>query len=171
MCKAQIIRIMRGVAFILLTAIYSLQETFGLGTSTREEDQSRIDFHSLRIFDAWYFQIIPDLYAGAGIRFARQSKIRPGTNSEAGWESSPFVVYSEENGFNLEDQTSAGPSLDLIYDNRDNQNDPSRGVFADASYRNGFLCQWGDCQQFTLGRAAFRFCCSGWRVRISIPSA
>lgn len=126
------------------------QNTYGLGTSTHEEDLVRTDFHSLRFFDTWYFQIRRNLYVGAGFRFARQSDIHPGQDFTSNWEETPFVNYSQAHGFDLKSQTSTGPSLDVMFDNRDNQNDPARGVFAATSYRTyfkGFLggsSQWQD---------------------------
>jgi outer membrane protein assembly factor BamA len=111
----------------------------------------RANFQSLRFFDAWYFQILPNFYVGAGIRYARQWNIKPGDDFTAAWSESPFVIYSNEHGLDLEDQTSAGPSLDLIYDNRDNQNDPSHGVFTSASFRTyfkGFLGGISQWQEF-----------------------
>jgi hypothetical protein len=69
--------------------------------------------------------------------------IRPGTDlSDAEWNETAFVQYSEAHNLPLDRQISAGPSVAFVADTRDNAINPYTGWFTTASYRgliNGFL--------------------------------
>ena len=65
---------------------------------------------------------------------------------------SPYITYSEEAGFDLDSQTSAGFSLHTLLDSRDGAINPSRGFFANASYLiliEDFLGGTSNWQQFS----------------------
>ena len=117
-------------------------ETYGLGTSadTRAGVQANFDF--FRLHQTAYYRLRPGLFAGAGLYFDNHTNVGPAEGEEVEWAESPYVRYSEEHGLPLDSQISAGPSLDLLWDNRDSFINPDRGWLAKASYRtlfDGFL--------------------------------
>jgi outer membrane protein assembly factor BamA len=117
-------------------------ETPGLGTSADQRDDVAADFDFFRLHHTAYYQLRPGLYAGGGFYFDTHVNIGPqhtdDEDAQAEWSESPFVKYSEANGFPLEAQASAGPSVDLLWDTRDNFINASRGWLAKASYRMSF---------------------------------
>jgi outer membrane protein assembly factor BamA len=82
------------------------------------------------------------LFVGVGLNVSHYSDVRPGTGAQTTWGQSEYVTYNLKHGFAVEQQTSSGTSIGLIYDTRDNAINPQRGVLASASYRTfyeGFL--------------------------------
>jgi outer membrane protein assembly factor BamA len=73
---------------------------------------------------------------GAVGYYARQADIEPDSDDEARWDGSPFLTYSTAEGFNFSKQTAAGPGIVLLFDNRDNPNDASRGWYFTSEYRS-----------------------------------
>lgn len=121
---------------------WTSQETHALGTSadTRAGVQAKYDF--FRLHQTAYYRLRPGLFAGAGLYFDTHADVGPSEGLEGQWAESPYVQYSAEHGLPLDTQTSAGPSLDLLWDNRDSFISPDRGWLAKASYRtlfHGFL--------------------------------
>ena len=139
---------------------WTSQKTYGLGTSTDFSAEVDTKFNFFRIYETLYRQVFPKFFAGAGFLFNSNTDVRPTPSAEAVWPDSPYVTYSEENGFDLAAQTSAGTSLNAIYDNRDSSIDPSRGWYASADYRfffKGFLGGTSAWQEFqTDWRTYFR---------------
>jgi len=118
------------------------QDTYGLGTNTDPSAQVNTKYNFLRIYESVYRRVFSGFYAGGGFLFSGYANIRPAPASEAVWPDSPFVVYSEQYGFDPESQFSAGAAASFFYDNRDSSIDPSRGWYASADYRfffKGFL--------------------------------
>src|SRR5688572_16222522 len=119
-------------------------ETYALGTSadTRTGVLAKFDF--FRLHHTAFYQLRPNLFAGAGLFYDTHNGIKPDDDddAEAGWPASPYVEYSERNGLPLDAQTSAGTSFDLVWDSRDGFITPTGGLLAKGSYRtlfDGFL--------------------------------
>ena len=117
-------------------------ETYDLGTSadTRTGVLAKFDF--FRLHHTAFYQIRPNFYAGAGLYYDNHTSVKPDDDAEAGWADSSYVRYSESHGLPLDAQTSAGTSLDLLWDSRDSFITPTRGFMTRASYRtlfDGFL--------------------------------
>ena len=75
--------------------------------------------------------------------------------AEAAWLTSPYVTYSEKYGLDSEAQTSAGLSLNTLFDSRDGPINPSRGVYASLVYRaffEDFLGGASSWQHYDLAR-------------------
>jgi outer membrane protein assembly factor BamA len=118
------------------------EETYGLGSNTPASAKVDTKFNFFRVYETIYRRLFPGFYAGAGFLFGAHTDTRPAPASETAWPESPYVTYSEQNGFNLTSQTSAGTSVNALFDNRDNSIDPGRGWYANLGYRfffKGFL--------------------------------
>ncbi|HEY6507945.1 MAG TPA: hypothetical protein VIY56_08015, partial [Vicinamibacterales bacterium] len=94
-------------------------ETYDLGTSADTTAGVVSDFDFFRLHHTAYFQLLPGLFAGAGLYFDTHTQVAPREGAEAGWPSSPYVRYSETHGLPLDTQRSAGASVDLLWDGRD----------------------------------------------------
>ncbi len=134
-------------------------ETNELGTSadTRTSVGARFDF--FRLHHTAYYRLGPGLHAGAGLYFDNHTNIRPSEGEDAGWADSPFVQYSTANNLPLESQTSAGTSLDLVWDTRDSFINANRGSLAKVGYRmlfDGFLGADSSWQKLTLDLRTYR---------------
>jgi hypothetical protein len=114
-------------------------QTPALGTSAGPDDNVLADFDFFRLHHTAYYQLRPGLYAGAGFYFDNHINIGPQHDDDedvrSEWSESAFVKYSEAHGFPLEGQASAGPSVDVLWDTRDNFINASHGWLAKASYR------------------------------------
>lgn len=110
-------------------------ETFGLGLPTALDDGEVVAFDFVRLHQTIYKRLRPSLFVGGGLHFDRHADVEPQEGDEAGWPTSPYVTYSEENGLPLEAQTSAGPSIEVIWDSRNSFINADRGWLARVSYR------------------------------------
>ncbi len=113
-----------------------------LGTSAEVGSAPVIHFQTLQFFDTYYHRVVGDLYAGGGVYVVQQRDIAPSPEDSPEWEGSPFRTYSAAHGFDPAEQTSSGLGVALRFDNRDNQNDASRGWYAATTfhgYIDGFL--------------------------------
>lgn len=113
-----------------------------LGTSSEVGLAPTIRFHTLLFNDTYYHRVVSDLYAGGGLYVVRQVDIAPSPADSPEWDGSPFRTYSAAHGFDPNEQTSSGLGFALRFDNRDNQNDASRGWYAAMTfhgYIDGFL--------------------------------
>lgn len=117
---------------------WTSQDSYGLGTGTSPADSVYTRFTYVRIYDGAWYELAKHLYAGAGFHYSLHTDVRPGTEGDPAWDDSAYVKYSEENGFALEGQTTAGFSLNMMLDSRDNPINASRGWFAAVAYRPSF---------------------------------
>jgi hypothetical protein len=117
-------------------AQWTSQNTYGLGTAADSVDVANTKFDFFRVHETGYRLLAPGLFAGVGFHFDDHSDFRPGKDvSEEDFGDAPFLEYSRAHGLPLDRQTSAGPSVSLLYDSRDNTIDPRRGWMMSASYR------------------------------------
>ncbi len=117
-------------------AQWTSQNTYGLGTTADSTDVVRTRFNFFRLHDTGYRQLKPGLFAGLGMHFDDHSNFRPGDEvGEDEWTDSAFRQYTEAHGLPLDRQISAGPSVNVLFDTRDNAIDARRGWMASASYR------------------------------------
>ena len=87
------------------------------------------------------------------------SNIRPRATAVAGWDESAYIAYTQKHGFALDGQTSAGTSVGLLFDTRDNAINAQRGSLASATYRtffNGFLGGDSSWQELYLDMRTYR---------------
>lgn len=114
---------------------WTSQDSYGLGTGTAPSDGVYTKFTYVRMFDAAWYKLVKNLYAGGGFHYSLHTNVRPGTDGDPAWEDSDYVTYTEENGFDPEGQTSAGFAAGLMLDTRDNPINASRGWLALVAYR------------------------------------
>ncbi len=118
---------------------WTSQDTYGLGAGTGRADAINVRYDFVRVYETVYRRLGQSpLYAGAGFHVSVHANARAGDGADEGWDTSPYVAYSTEHGLPLETQTSAGASLNLLVDSRDNAINPARGWFAQASFRAFF---------------------------------
>jgi hypothetical protein len=121
---------------------FTSQDTYGLGTSTTPEQAVNAQYDYLRFYEHAYRRVYRRVYLGAGLLYNLHSRVRPAEGGEAAWPDSPYVTYSQEQGFDLDSQTSAGASVSVLLDTRDGAINPSRGLYAGLDYQmffEGFL--------------------------------
>ena len=117
---------------------WTSQNTYGLGTTTTPADLVDTKFTFVRIYDVALYELTKHVYAGAGFHYSLHTNVRPYNEGDPAWEDSAYVSYSDANGFDLKGQTSAGVSVNLMVDTRDNPINASRGWAANVSYRPFF---------------------------------
>jgi hypothetical protein len=122
---------------------WTSQKTYGIGTDTAEGAAVDQKYDYFRFYETLYQKVARHTYVGAGFLYSNHRDVRPaGDEAQAAWPSSPYVLYSEQKGFDPEAQTSAGLSLNALVDSRDGSINPSRGWYANLTYRaffEGFL--------------------------------
>jgi hypothetical protein len=124
-------------------AQWTSQDTYGLGTSSEIGDAVNAKYDFFRVHDIVRRAIWPNVFVGAGLLFDDHTNIRPGEDlSDAEWNDTAFVQYSETHNLPLDRQVSAGPTVALVVDTRDSSINPYGGAFFEASYSGlikGFL--------------------------------
>jgi outer membrane protein assembly factor BamA len=114
---------------------WTSQDSYGLGTDTAPADGVNTRFTYVRIYDTAWYELRKSVYAGAGFHYSAHLDVRPGVEGDPAWEDSDYVAYSDENGFDLDGQSSTGFSLNLMLDTRDSPINAYRGWLASVSYR------------------------------------
>jgi hypothetical protein len=136
------------------------QGVYGLGTDTLATDVLSTKYRYVRFFETAYRQVSHRLFIGGGLDVDTHTDVRPGNaKATASWDDSPLVTYSLANGFSPTEQTSAGSSVNLLFDTRDSGINPKHGWFANASYRtyfNGFLGGDSTWQELVLDTRTYR---------------
>lgn len=133
-------------------------ETPGLGMPP-PLDPELVKFDFLRLHHTGYLKMWKHLYAGAGFHFDRHAGVGPDDGGEGRWDQSPYVDYARTTGLPLRTQTAAGPSVELIWDSRDNVIDPNDGWMARANYRvlvDGLLGGDSGWEKLNLDFRAYR---------------
>jgi outer membrane protein assembly factor BamA len=94
-------------------------------------------FNYIRLYENVYKQIFDSWYAGLGINIDYHFSINDqslDTISQTPTLTSHYL-YSQLNGFPQTAYTTAGITFNTLHDNRDNAINPSKGYFAQLSYR------------------------------------
>jgi outer membrane protein assembly factor BamA len=136
--------------------IYS-QPTYGLGTNSPDTINLDADisfmgegiskdsvlfpmkYNYVKIHVIANRKVIGNLYAGIGLHVDYLYSIQdeyyhPATDSTPELET-PHHYYSTTNDFNLTNYMLSGVSLNIIYDSRDNQINPYKGLYGNINYR------------------------------------
>jgi hypothetical protein len=121
---------------------WTSQNTYGLGGDTLTTNAENVKYDLFRFYGTAYRSVKPGLFIGVGLNVSDHTNVRPGTGAPAAWDESAYVTYNQKHGFAVDQQTSSGTSVGLIFDTRDNGINPQRGALASATYRtffDGFL--------------------------------
>jgi hypothetical protein len=146
------------------------QNTYGLGSDTGPADSANVKYDLFRLYESAYRNVGQGLYVGAGLNFSTHTKIRAGTSSTEVFDDSAYLSYTTRNGFNPLGQTSAGPTVGLIYDTRDNAINAQRGWLASGAYRtffNGFLGGDSSWQELYVDLRTYRNLHADGRQRLA----
>lgn len=111
------------------------------------------------MYETAYRRVKKGLFVGAGLDVDVHTNTRPGTNAQGAWDQSVYVAYSALHGFDADSQTSAGTSLGLLWDTRDNAINARRGWLASVAYRTffkGFLDGDSTWQELYLDTRTYR---------------
>ena len=137
---------------------WTSQETFGLGTTTQSSSGELVRFDFIRLYQSMYLGVRPNFFVGAGLHFDRHADVEPSEDLEDEWLQSAYYQYSVESELPLDSQSSAGPSVEVIWDSRDSFINPRRGWLARASYRalfDAFLGGDSSWEKVTLDLRAY----------------
>jgi hypothetical protein len=111
---------------------WTSQDTLGLGMETDTSGRVNMRFDRFRISETGYVSIRPGLYLGAGAHLSAHRNVKPADPSSG---ETPYDVYTREQGFDPDGQTSVAPVVGLLRDTRDNVINASRGSLISAALR------------------------------------
>ncbi|MEI7726071.1 MAG: BamA/TamA family outer membrane protein, partial [Bacteroidota bacterium] len=137
--------------------IYS-QPTYGLGTNAPETGNLPSEFHwegeggstdslsfpmkfnYVKFSEIVNMKIMENFYAGIGYHFddyysIKDEKLNLDTLPQL-W--TPHYVYSVSNNYGIDGYMNSGLSANVVYDSRDNQANPYKGIYANINYRYNF---------------------------------
>ena len=98
--------------------------TFGIGSSSLPSAGENIDYQHFRFYRTVLRQVAPFTYLGVGYNFDYRWDIELSDTSTLGYKE--YVNYGYHKS-----SISSGPSLNFLYDNRDNANRPLTGTYFD----------------------------------------
>jgi len=114
------------------------QKTYGLGTgpTAMSAPASEDDFNLLRLHQNVYRKVWGELYAGFGYRLDRYFGVQDQGMDLQGPAPvvGPNYAYSLAYGFDPNQYTVSGISLAALYDSRDSNINPYRGLYASANF-------------------------------------
>jgi len=134
------------------------QNIYGFGTSTPPSSALSTDYTFVRLHETGYRQVARDFYVGGGFLFDSHTSVEPADTSNPNWSSSPYIVYSQQHGLPTDAQQSAGVSVNLLLNRRDDDINARRGWAATGRYRvsfNGFLGGDSSWQEFQADARAY----------------
>ena len=111
---------------------WTSQDTLGLGMETSTADRVNLRFDRFRVSETAYVAIRPDVYLGAGAHLSAHRNVRP---SDPGSGDTPYDLYTREQGFEPDGQTSVAPVVGLVRDTRDNAINAGRGSLLSVALR------------------------------------
>jgi outer membrane protein assembly factor BamA len=118
------------------------QNVYGFGTDTPDAAGIDATYGFVRLHETVYHRVARDVYVGGGFLFDSHTGVEPANASDPAWPTSPYIVYSQQNGLPTDSQQSAGISVNAVLNRRDNDISARRGWMISARYRwsfDGFL--------------------------------
>ena len=134
------------------------QDTYGFGTDTPSSAAVNAEFVFVRFHETISRRVARDLYIGGGFLFDSHTRVRPATEGDPTFLTSPYFAYSAENGLPLDGQQSAGFSVNMLLNHRDSDISPRRGWIVSSKYRvsfDGFLGSDSAWQQVDVDARAY----------------
>ncbi len=121
------------------------QPNYGLGTDIippRRDESFSIDniaepmeYDYFRLYQTASWEVASNFYVGGGIAIDWYENIVDQDLNVAAGELTYHYNYSQQYGFNPENYSVNGVSLNLLYDSRDNQINPNHGWYGNINYR------------------------------------
>jgi outer membrane protein assembly factor BamA len=149
------------------------QNVYGFGTATPASGATNTDYGFVRVYETVYRRAMKDVYLGGGFLFDSHSSVEPAEPSDPAWATSPYITYSQQHGLPTDGQQSAGFSVNLLLNQRDNDINARRGWRVDARYRasfQGFLGGDSSWRQLDADARAYIPLNEGGRHRIALWS-
>jgi len=118
------------------------QNVYGLGSDTPSAAALNTEYGFVRLHETIYRHAAGGLYVGGGFLFDSHTNVHAADETDPNWSTSPYIVYSEQNGLPVSGQQSAGFSLNVLLNRRDHDISARRGWMASGKYRfsfDGFL--------------------------------
>lgn len=107
----------------------NVERTYGLGSESSLDDVSRLEFGFLRLDETVLARIGGHWFFGAGLRVDWFANVKDSLREETG--TSPMAEY----GVGVTGSLAVGPSLAMMYDSRDAQVRPTKGLYAQVAAR------------------------------------
>lgn len=114
------------------------QNVYGFGTATPTSTATNTDYGFVRVHETVYRRATKDVYVGGGFLFDSHANVEPADASDPTWSTSPYITYSQQHGLPIDGQQSAGFSVNLLLNRRDNDINARHGWRVDARYRASF---------------------------------
>ena len=134
------------------------QNIYGFGTDTPDSAAISSTFGFVRLYETVYRRVADGVFVGGGFLFDSHSNVEPADPSNPAWPASPYNTYSQQNSLPVGGQQSAGVSVNVLINRRDNDISPRRGWMAGAYYRTsfaGFLSGDSSWQSLNLDARAY----------------
>ncbi len=109
------------------------ETTYGLGSSNNLSGQ-KLRYNLVRFHETASWKLLPNLFAGIGIHYDHFFNIADST-AKGDPDKSYHYAYSLQHGFNPNQYTVSGVSLNILYDSRDNQVNAYSGSYVNMNYR------------------------------------
>jgi outer membrane protein assembly factor BamA len=149
---------------------WTSQNTYALGTGSLTAGSANMKYDFFRLYETAYRKVKRGFFVGLGLDVDVHANARAGSGAESAFDESAYVAYSARHGFDQDTQTSAGPSVGLLFDTRDNAINARRGWLASASYRtfmDGFLGGDSTWQELYLDARTYRKLTADGRHRLA----
>jgi len=147
------------------------QKIYGFGSDTPSSSALNTTFNFVRLHETISRRVAGDFYIGGGFLFDSHNDVEPATQSNPNWLTSPYIIYSLENGLPTGGQQSAGFGLNLLLNRRDNDISARRGWMVGGQYRvsfDGFLGGDSSWQQLDVDARAYVPLTTHGRHRIAL---
>ena len=134
------------------------QEIYGFGSATPSSAALGTNYGFVRLHETVSRKVASDVYVGGGFRFDSHTDVKPVDEADPNWPTSPYIVYSEQNGLPISGQQSAGLSVNVLVNRRDSDISARRGWLASGQYRwsfDGFLGGDSSWQQLEAEARAY----------------
>ncbi|WP_374951004.1 BamA/TamA family outer membrane protein [Mucilaginibacter sp.] len=105
------------------------QSTFGLGSNSSVRNENPMDYTLFRFYETILKHIIGNLYAGAGFIYDKHFNVSETGNPDG--SLSDYARYGPQSS-----TVSAGITLNMLIDMRDNSISPTRGFYTALVYRD-----------------------------------
>jgi outer membrane protein assembly factor BamA len=149
------------------------QNIYGFGSDTPSSAAIATDYGFVRVHETLFRQVAKNIYVGGGFLFDSHTDVQPDDGSNPNWPTSPYLVYSEQNGLPTSSQQSAGFSVNVQLNHRDNEISARRGWIVSSQYRwsfDGLLGGDSSWQEFDADARAYVPIDSLGRHRIALWS-
>ncbi|WP_157604634.1 BamA/TamA family outer membrane protein [Solitalea canadensis] len=111
------------------------QSTFGLGTTSIEDEETPLKYKFLRLSETAFFHLGGYFYGGLGIHYDKYYNVEIDPESDQSPVDNPYIDYTTRYNFNPTESAGSGISANLLYDTRDNLFNTYKGLFLLANYR------------------------------------